>query len=75
VSIFDRRATECFTIVLESKYMRRRLTLNASVADSFDEVARGGPGASMDSGKLLEKVGHNLRMGQKGPELSSSRPR
>ena len=47
--IFDRRATECFTIVLENKYMRRRLTLNASIADGFDEVARGGPGASMDS--------------------------
>ena len=50
MSIFDRRATEfLFTIALERKYMRRRLTLNASVADGFDEVARAGPGASMDS--------------------------
>ena len=49
VSIFDRRATECFTIVLESKYMRYRLTLNASVADGFDKVASGGCGASMGS--------------------------
>jgi len=47
VSIFDGRASEIFfAAVLESKYMRRRLVLNARVADVFDGVSGGDHGAS-----------------------------
>ena len=50
MSLFDGRAADIlFATVLESKYIRRRLKLNASVADVFDGVSGGGRSASRGS--------------------------
>ena len=68
MSIFDGRASEIlFATVLESKYMRRRLALNASVADIFDGVSGGDHGASRRFVVAIywKIVSHHLRMGQK----------
>jgi len=70
-----KRATNfLFTTVLESKYMRCHITLNASVAN----ILMGCRGADMMPvgvcGNSLEKVGYHLRMDHKGLEISSSRP-
>ena len=56
-----------FTVVLESKYMYRRLTLNASVADGFDKVARGHCGASIGSQwQVIGEGGPSSPHGSKG---------